>query len=241
MLRGTLGKRITVTENTKDSGKQPSLIHDRTADGVTISPRAELLKRTSKASTWSPALAEVQFKLAVSTELYESFSDEGQVGTRSAMEAIIDYFVSVGIARNALKPLMNVICALDEAKMGIHNPTFKEMKTGHRGRRRGDQDRALEGLLAAVTECCFLHCKGQGGAYAETAGRLAEKMVRESALGMKPSPSWQRLITLREQVTAREAASTERQAYDRLVPILEGVEPLEFAKSVLATPWGPTA
>ena len=95
-------------------------------------------------------------------------------------------------------------------------------------------DMVLQGHLAAVMECCVLHCKADGQRpYVEPAGKLAAKLVKQSGWPVEVTAIKMREI--REKVQQSARLSPDRVMFDHILNSdIARCQPLEWAKTLLA-------
>lgn len=215
---------------------RPSVWTTDPATGETIiRPRKELLARQNKTAGRVAALDELHKQLAVATEVFLHRGDGGREGVYDATCALTAYLTSQGIPYAALEPLIAVQTAIVDADHGTASALFTPSRTPKGGKPpASDMQRAFEGKMAIVMECCVRHCKAEGKRpYIEPAAKLAAKMINESEWRVKVAA--RELVELRERIQQAGADSMDRvQVAIAFKSGLAKQYPLEWAKALLS-------
>jgi hypothetical protein len=198
--------------------------------------REGLLRRVAPTAPSRSALATVHERLALATTRMEEMGDGGRYGVALAMNALLDYFASVGLPYATLAPIEAVMAAIVDARRGIESEIFKRDRSRKGAPPTSARKLTFEGHLAFIAECCIRHTKLEGKRpYVELGCRLAERLISKSRWTIKPSAT--ELRELRERVMQRNDTP------DRLVFQLHSdsdffrTQPLVLAKSLLQHDW----
>lgn len=218
------------------AGKRPPVWqHDPTTGKAVIRPRRELLAREPKIAGRIAAFDELHEQLAVATEVFLNRGDGGREGVYDATNALLEYLTGQGIPYAALEPLIAVQTALVDADKGAASPIFAPNRKSTGGKPPvSDMQRAFEGKMAIVMECCVLHCCAAGvRPYVRPAAQLAAKMINESVWGVRVTA--RELEELRERIQQASAKSMDRAQVDIFFKSgLAKEHPLECAKFLLS-------
>ena len=208
---------------------------DPTTGDTVIRPRRELLARQRKTASRLAAFDELHKQLAAATEEFLNRGDGGCQGVYDATCALMDYLTSQGIPFAALEPLIAVQVALVDANKGVASPIFSPNRKPKGGKPpASDMQRAFEGKMAIVMECCVQHFRAAGARpFVGPAAQLAAKMINASAWGVKVTA--RELEETRERIQQAGADSMDRAQVD--IAFKSGVarkHPLEWATALLS-------
>lgn len=198
-----------------------------------IRPRKDLLAREPRTAGRVAAFEELHRQLAVAAEVFLHRGDGGREGVYDATRALMDYLANQGIPYAALEPLIAVQTAIVDADHGTANPIFTPSRTAKGGKPPvSDMQRAFEGKMGIVMECCVLHCKAEGKRpYVKPAAQLAAKLINES---WPVRVTARQMEELRERIQQASADSMDRAYVDAAFKSgLAKEYPLETAKFVL--------
>lgn len=213
----------------------PVLTTDSASGKTIIRPRKELLVRQNKTASRVAALNELHEELAVATEVFLNLGDGGREGVYDATCALMDYLTGQGIPHAALEPLIAVQTAIVDADRGTISPIFAPVRKPKSGKPpMPDMQRAFEGRMAVVMECCVEHCRNAGKwPFVRPAAQLAEKLINESDWPVRVTA--RQLEKLRQRIQQSPAGSVDRAQVD--ASFRSGVaksRPLEWAKALLS-------
>jgi hypothetical protein len=194
-----------------------------------------LLAREPKTAGRIAAFDELHKQLAAATEEFLNRGDGGRQGVYEATCALMDYLTGQGIPFVALEPLIAVQAALVDADKGTASPIFSPSRKSAGGKPPvSDIQRAFEGKMAIVMECCVRHLRAAGARpYVGPAAQLAARMINESSWGEKVTA--RELEKLRARVQQASADSMDRVQVDAAFKSgLAKQRPLEWAKTLLS-------
>ncbi len=210
---------------------------DATKKKTVIRPRKGLLERNPKTVGRVAALEELQKELAAATEVYLHQGDGGRQGVYDATCALIAFLTSQGIPFAALEPVIAVQTAIVDADRGTASPVFAPIRTPTSGKPPiSDMQRAFDGKIATVMECCVHYCRAAGKwPFVRPAAQLAARLINNS--------DWPAKYSARELEELRERVWQSRNSMERSqveIYLKSGVAkqyPLEFAKILLRSDW----
>ena len=159
----------------------------------------------------------------------------GRAGVYDATIALIDYLKNQGIPYAALEPIIAVQTAIVDADRGTASPIFVPSRKRKGGKPPvSDMQRAFEGKMAIVMECCVLHFRAAGHRpYIEPAAQLAKKMINEAAWQVEVTAH--DLIELRKRIAQASVDSMDRVFVDKAFKSgLIKEHPLEVARFLLS-------
>jgi hypothetical protein len=182
------------------------------------------------------ALDTLQHNLAVATELAESLGDGGREGIFKAMVSITEYLSGQGVPRATLYPFELVAQAIVDADHGISTPAFKPDTSPGRPAISWTEYHP-RAQRAVVVECCIRQ-KQQDGikAFRSEGAKQAALLLRQAK--WDEEPTGQKLLQLREEVTARPVGDPMRDAYEEMMSSdIAKQHPLAWAKTLLSHGW----
>jgi hypothetical protein len=220
----------------REGPSQPPVVSVNEAEGeIAIRPRKVLLERQPATGSRVAAFNRLHNELAVATELYLHRGDGGRAGVHYATVALFEYLTSRGIPPAALETITAIQTAIVDADRGTTSAIFRPTRRRGGGKPPGsDMERAFDGHIAAVMECCVRHCKAQGKRpYVRPASQMAAKLINESAWAKKITSK--QLEKLRQRVNEGPKDLIDWQVRERHINMESAKRfPLEYARALLA-------
>lgn len=202
-----------------------------------VEMRDRMLEKLEPREDLQDALAMVHAKLVQAALRMEQVGDGGRLGVALGMDALLEYFSSVGVPYAALSPIFEVQAAIVDARRGVESPIFRPDRQGGGAPPTPARHLEFEGYLAVITDCCVSHCRKQGiRAYMAEGCKLAAKLIRESDWSIRPTAK--QLREIRERVRAIREERPDNQLYRLMLdsPVAKEL-PLDWAKSILSHHW----
>lgn len=203
-----------------------------------VKMREGLLNRLEREDELENALTSVHAKLVQATLRMEQMPDGGRYGVALGMQALLEYFSSIGLPMAALSPICEVQAAIIDAGRGVQSPIFRpDRREGGGAPPTPARQLEFEGYLAVVTDCCVRHVRAEGvRAYLVEGSKLAERLIRAADWSVKPTAT--ELREIRERVRALRVERPDNQLYRLMLdsPVAKD-RPLDWAKMILRHDW----